>query len=240
MVGHYRETLGQYLRRERESRTMSLEELSRATRIGLPFLEALEKDEFDFFSQREFIGGFLKGYARQLGLNLDEVLGRYRVQSELLSRKETFQQMPLFPGTFEPETEPRESKPELPEIPHPVRSKRRYWRISAQIIIVSLALALSWYIHRLLNDSANGAKSPPPQVTSSAEKTDTESAAASAVAEGNRRAPVQEKTRITGDRTKKVYYPPGTKGAEKVSPAHRVEFDSEGEASKAGYRRAAR
>jgi cytoskeletal protein RodZ len=237
MVGRYRETLGQYLRRERESRTMSLEELSKATRIGLPYLEALERDDFNFFPQREFIRGFLKGYARQLGLNLEEVLGRYRVQSELMSRKETFQQMPLFPGTVEPETEPPEAKPEILETSQPGRPKSRYWRISAQIIIVSLALSLSWYIHRLLKDSTNGEKSPPPQVTSSAKKK-TESAAASAVAEGNRRAPVKEKARITGDRTKKVYYLPGMKGAEKVSPVHRVEFDSEGEASKAGYRRA--
>ncbi len=114
MVGRYRETLGQYLRRERESRTMSLEELSKATRIGLPYLEALERDDFNFFPQREFIRGFLKGYARQLGLNLEEVLGRYRVQSELMSRKETFQQMPLFPGTVEPEAEPPEARPEIP------------------------------------------------------------------------------------------------------------------------------
>src|SRR5512135_3235393 len=156
MVGQYRETLGQYLRRERESRKMSLVELSRATRIGLPYLEALERDEFDFFSQREFIRGFLKGYARQLGLNLEEVLGRYRVQSELMSRKEIFQQMPLFPGTVHPEVEPTEARPENPKIPEPGRPKSRYWKISAQIIIVSVALGLSWYIHRLLKDSDGG------------------------------------------------------------------------------------
>src|SRR4030042_4610919 len=97
MRGHYSETIGQYLKRERESRSVSMEELSKGTRISLPFLEALEKDDFHFFPQREFISGFLKGYARYLGLNPEEVLRRYQIQSELEGAKENFRQFSLFP-----------------------------------------------------------------------------------------------------------------------------------------------
>ncbi len=168
MVGRFRETLGRYLRRERESRSISLEELSRATRIGLPFLEALERDDFGFFPKREFIRGFLKGYARHLGLDVEEVLGRYRVQSELASRKENFQQIPLFPDTVGPEEEGRETKPDFPAVSQssPGR-KRSYWKILLQIIIVSAALGLSWYIQQLLKNSQKGERAPSAEITSS-------------------------------------------------------------------------
>ena len=77
MNGPFSETLGQYLKRERESRSVSLEELSKGTRISLSFLEALEKDDFDSFSQREFILGFLKGYAQCLDLDPQKVADGY-------------------------------------------------------------------------------------------------------------------------------------------------------------------
>jgi hypothetical protein len=41
------ETLGSYLRQHRQRRTMSVPELSRATRIPLASLEAIEADRFD-------------------------------------------------------------------------------------------------------------------------------------------------------------------------------------------------
>ncbi|MGA2954567.1 MAG: helix-turn-helix domain-containing protein [Thermodesulfobacteriota bacterium] len=168
MVGRFTETLGRYLRRERESRSMSLEELSRATRIGLPFLEALERDDFGFFPQREFVRGFLKGYARHLGLNVEEVLGRYRLQSELASRKENFQQMPLLPDTVGPGKETQETRPDFPAVPQPpLGRKRSYWKIILQIIIVSVALGLSWYIQQLLKNSEKGERTPSAETTSS-------------------------------------------------------------------------
>ena len=169
---------------------------------------------------------------------MEEVLGRYRVQSELMSRKETFQQMPLFPGTVEPETEPPEAKPEILGDP-PARKTEKpilenfcpdHHRVLGPGAFLVHPSASEGFCKRR--------KEPARPGDFERRKDRTESAAASAVAEGNRRAPVKEKTRITGDRTKKVYYLPGMKGAEKVSPVHRVEFDSEGEASKAGYRRA--
>ncbi len=157
MIGRFRETLGQYLRRERESRSLSLEELSKATRIGQVYLEALERDDFNFFSQKEFILGFLKGYARSLGLNTDEVLARYRTQSELASRKENFRQMHLFPGSGVEENDP---DPESEPVLAPPRRPRRFpWKIVLQIVILAAALALSWYLHQLLKNPDSGAKS---------------------------------------------------------------------------------
>lgn len=160
MNGQFLETLGQYLRREREFRNVSLEELSKGTRISLPFLEALESDDFQFFSQAEFILGFLKGYARHLGLDQEEILRRYRIQSELASRRETLQQLPLFPTS----TIPVEATPELKRVlpvPRPRKGERRSRRrIFIQVVILFLAVLLSFYIHYFLKQTEDLKNSP--------------------------------------------------------------------------------
>jgi cytoskeletal protein RodZ len=166
MAGRFSETLGQYLKRERESRNVSLEQLSRATRIGLPLLEALERNDFEFFSQREFILGFLKGYARQLGLDIGEVSGRYQTQSELMIRKDNFQQISLFPGTAHPAEEIQDPRPGPLGGQESANRKRPYWKIFLQIIILSAALGLSWYIHQFLKNSELREKAPTPRVES--------------------------------------------------------------------------
>jgi transcriptional regulator with XRE-family HTH domain len=152
MAGRHGETLGQYLRRERESRSVSLKELSKNTRISVVYLEALEKDDFEAFPRQEFILGFLQGYARQLGLKGEEVLRRYRIQAEWAGRKEKFQQMPLFPGSV-PSVEAEEAAPEW-EQPSPLREKKRIpWKMLIQMAIVLLALGLSFYLHQMLKNT---------------------------------------------------------------------------------------
>jgi cytoskeletal protein RodZ len=156
MADGYGETLGQFLRRERESRSISLRELSKNTRISVAFLEALEKDDFDALPRQEFILGFLQGYARQLGLKGEEVLRRYRIQAELAGRKEKFLQMPLFPGSVpsaEESVEEEETEPEWEEPLAPSRKKRIPWRMLVQMAIVLFALGLSFYLHQRLKNS---------------------------------------------------------------------------------------
>lgn len=71
------ETIGQYLRRTREERRMSVEEISRATRMPVVSVERIEADQFDELPGEVFVRGFLKSYARALNVSVDEVLARY-------------------------------------------------------------------------------------------------------------------------------------------------------------------
>jgi cytoskeletal protein RodZ len=71
------ESIGQYLRRHREERSMSVEEVSRATRIPVGNLERLENDHFDDLPGEVFVRGFLKAYARAVSIPVDDVLARY-------------------------------------------------------------------------------------------------------------------------------------------------------------------
>jgi cytoskeletal protein RodZ len=71
------ESIGQYLRRHREERAMSVEEVSRSTRIPVGNLERLENDHFDDLPGEVFVRGFLKAYARAVAIPVDDVLARY-------------------------------------------------------------------------------------------------------------------------------------------------------------------
>lgn len=72
------ETLGIWLRQAREARETSLQEAEVATHIRGRFLEMLEAGDFAAFSGGDVqVRGFLRIYARYLGLSPDEVLARY-------------------------------------------------------------------------------------------------------------------------------------------------------------------
>ncbi len=71
------ESIGKYLKRRREARGMSVGELSRATRIPAAALCRIESDQFDDLPGEVFVRGFLKAYARAVGLDVDNVLARY-------------------------------------------------------------------------------------------------------------------------------------------------------------------
>ena len=65
---------GEYLRREREMRGVSLEEISTATKISIRFLQAIEDEELSKLPGGIFTRSFVRTYARYLGLEEERVL----------------------------------------------------------------------------------------------------------------------------------------------------------------------
>jgi cytoskeletal protein RodZ len=76
-------TIGQVLRRERELRGISLEEISNSTKINMRLLEALEQDHMDDLPGKFFIKAILRTYAKSIGLEENEVLNMYYEDSLL-------------------------------------------------------------------------------------------------------------------------------------------------------------
>lgn len=70
-------SFGDELRREREIRAISLKEIADATKISKRFLEAIENNDHKTLPAPVFTRGFVREYARYLGLNAEEMVNRY-------------------------------------------------------------------------------------------------------------------------------------------------------------------
>jgi len=72
---------GDRLRREREMRGITLDEITESTKISRRHLEALEGEHFDQLPGGVFNKGFVRAYARFLGLDEDQAVADYSAAS---------------------------------------------------------------------------------------------------------------------------------------------------------------
>ncbi|MFZ1134545.1 MAG: RodZ domain-containing protein [Candidatus Korobacteraceae bacterium] len=70
-------SFGEKLRRERELRGVALDDIAGATKIGTRMLRALEEEHFEILPGGIFNKGFVRAYAKYLGLNEDEAVADY-------------------------------------------------------------------------------------------------------------------------------------------------------------------
>jgi cytoskeletal protein RodZ len=70
-------SFGEILKREREMREVTLNEVTIATRIAPRFLEAFEREEWEKLPGGVFNRGFVRAIARYLGLNEENLLSEY-------------------------------------------------------------------------------------------------------------------------------------------------------------------
>jgi len=71
------ESLSARLIREREQRQITLEEISASTKIRMHFLVAIEEERFDKLPGGIITKGFLRSYARCVGIDDDSVVAEY-------------------------------------------------------------------------------------------------------------------------------------------------------------------
>ena len=76
------QSLGPILRERREAMGVTLAEAEVATRIRQKYLAALESDEWDLLPGEVVGRGFLRNYARFLGLPVEDILARYSAEIE--------------------------------------------------------------------------------------------------------------------------------------------------------------
>jgi cytoskeleton protein RodZ len=74
-------SFGQKLRSERERRGVTLDDISLSTKIGTRLLRALEDEHFDQLPGGIFNKGFVRAYARHLGMDEDQVISDYLAAS---------------------------------------------------------------------------------------------------------------------------------------------------------------
>lgn len=71
-------SLGEVLRATREKKHLSIEDVSCTLRIPVPYLLALESEDYTRLPGSTYIKGYLRAYARLLGISSDEVIEKYQ------------------------------------------------------------------------------------------------------------------------------------------------------------------
>ncbi|HEX7153284.1 MAG TPA: RodZ domain-containing protein [Thermoanaerobaculia bacterium] len=127
-------SFGEELRREREIRGISLKEIADATKISKRFLEAIERNDHKTLPAPVFTRGFVREYARYLGLNAEDMVNRYNYAA---AGDQHVEKTAHLERLVAPAVEPELPKRERPRqgIPPP------YKRIDRNLIIIALIVA---------------------------------------------------------------------------------------------------
>jgi cytoskeleton protein RodZ len=120
-------TFGEYLKREREMRGVSLDEITAATRIATRFLQAIEDEHWDQLPGGVFNRGFVRAVARYLGLDEENTVAEY------VSAAENHPTVPVWTGS------PPAVRPEQPWLA---------WILGAVIVLV-LAMGAWFAVRRI-------------------------------------------------------------------------------------------
>ncbi|HVE71199.1 MAG TPA: helix-turn-helix domain-containing protein [Thermoanaerobaculia bacterium] len=136
-------SFGEELRREREIRGISLKEISDATKISKRFLDAIERNDHRTLPAPVFTRGFVREYARYVGLNAEEMVNRYNFAAANDDRIEKPPAVAKYPQTPPRDISPRPApKRGIP----PVLSRIDRGVIFALIIAAALAGVAYWAI----------------------------------------------------------------------------------------------
>ena len=135
-------SFGQKLKAEREKRSISLDQISLTTKIGTRMLQALEEDKFNQLPGGIFNKGFVRAYARCVGIDEDQAVNDYLLAAGEAPPPRTEAEMVAAAETLAPKrslfVRPAEPSPRSRELP---------WGLFAALLLV-IALALSVWTHQ--------------------------------------------------------------------------------------------
>lgn len=137
--GRESRSFGGWLRRQREVRGIALRQIADTSKIAIRYLEALEHDQFDVLPAPIFAKGFLREYAKYVGLDPDEVINHYLVACQA-------------------------DQPEKPPLPVPATPYSTHWTyglfLTLGVVVLFVGVAgLSFYAEKRREGSRG---QPPP------------------------------------------------------------------------------
>jgi len=90
-------TTGQILKKTRESQNITINEISRLTKIDPEYIISLEKDDYQNLPSATFIKGFIRNIAKALNKNPDELIAIFRRDYHPQNSKNQLEPKPLKP-----------------------------------------------------------------------------------------------------------------------------------------------
>ncbi len=132
--------IGQRLRRAREARSLSIEQVAGQLFLDRSTLERLEREDWEALPPPTFVQGYIRNYARLLGLDPERLLAGFHPP-----------QPPPAPGAGR--SPARRLQPVLG------------WRPLLILLVLLLVLGLAWYLLPLLQQRLTSARAPATGVT---------------------------------------------------------------------------
>jgi cytoskeletal protein RodZ len=128
-------SFGMRLRQEREKKSVTLDDISLSTKISTRMLRALEEERFDQLPGGIFNKGFIRAYARCLGMDEEQAIADYLTATgvSLAKPSESDEQAPIL----EPPPREQDSSAGLP-----------WGRLALALLIVALGFAAWGYYSR--------------------------------------------------------------------------------------------
>jgi cytoskeleton protein RodZ len=175
------ESFGVRLKREREQRKVTLDEISLSTKIGTRFLRALEEEHFEQLPGGIFNKGFFRAYARHLGMDEEQTIAEYLVASGTVAPEKNLEEAPVLEVRAE-------------EGPH-AAARIPWGTLAVVLLLVALGFAL-WGVHSrekaispaIVTAPANNETSSPATANNGVQKPPASESSASATAAGASRA----------------------------------------------------
>ncbi|NPA95078.1 MAG: helix-turn-helix domain-containing protein [Thermodesulfobacteria bacterium] len=87
-----KETVGEYLKKERELRQISIQEVAEGTKISISRLRLLEENRFEDLPAEVFVRGFIRNYAEYIGIDPEEAI--LRLEEDLKGQSATGAKQP--------------------------------------------------------------------------------------------------------------------------------------------------
>ncbi len=158
-------SFGEKLKLEREKRKITLEEISASTKIGTRMLQALEEEKFNQLPGGIFNKGFVRAYARMVGLDEDQAVADYLQASGDVppAGHETMGRDGARDSAAQ-EADARENEARISRLEAISDSPSRPlpWGVFA-VILLLIALALSLWSHRYREQQRLAAHTAPPK-----------------------------------------------------------------------------
>lgn len=129
-----KETLGEFLKRERELKKISLRELSKNTRVREYLLKAIEEDRHELLPSPIYIRGFLSAYAKYVRIDPHDVLLLYE---RSLKGEEII---------------PSEVKSKRKVLRKAIWNRKPIWMVSG---VIAISLLIYYFLHPYLSGIPN-------------------------------------------------------------------------------------
>jgi len=148
-------SFGERLRREREMRGIGLDEIATATKISTRNLRALEDEKFSQLPGGIFNKGFVRAYAKFLGIDQDQIVAEYEAASqETESAREQKLKQDFVQAEFR-----KQKKDDDQEIS--LEPKSQWGTIAAIVLIAAIGYGGYNYYQRRKADKLQQPQAPP-------------------------------------------------------------------------------